>query len=420
MGITQRKLASGYALHRTLIAVITTLGAGAPAYAVEIPAGDWKFTAKGNVNAYYINSQCEPSTAPIITGGLACRGVDTTRRSSAVSNGLLPAALVISAGTTQRGIDIAATFGFYPGITTNDGGSPNLQQTVPDPNTALGTTAIDMRQVFMTIGSPLWGEFMLGRNIGLFQGDAILNDMTLPGVGGGNGNYASPPNTALGSIGLGYIYADWYAQMNYTTPDIFGLKLTVGIFSPLQPLQNNVPAVPQPQPGLHGKLAWKWGPIYISGTYINQRHNASPERKRFNSNGYDVGGKFSLFGIEAAGWYYNGKGLGTTALFNFSDDFRGHRRDSHGYLVQLTYKLVPLNLEAIKIGAQYGSSSLRRAPQEPISALVTKNWKYTAGIYYSLTENLTLIGEFTQITSESQRNRSLRSKNFNVGAYLAF
>ena len=53
------------------------------------------------------------------------------------------------------------------------------------------------------------GTFMLGRNIGLFGADAILNDMTLPGVGAGNGNYATPANTSLGSIGLGYIYTDW-------------------------------------------------------------------------------------------------------------------------------------------------------------------------------------------------------------------
>jgi predicted porin len=54
--------------------------------------------------------------------------------------------------------------------------------------TGLGTTCIDMRQVFLTSGNESMGMFKLGRNIGLFGADAILNDMTLPGVGAGESN----------------------------------------------------------------------------------------------------------------------------------------------------------------------------------------------------------------------------------------
>jgi len=43
--------------------------------------------------------------------------------------------------------------------------------------------------------------------------------MTLLGVGA-NGSNAAPTNTSLGSIGYGYIYTDWLAQINYTTPDL--------------------------------------------------------------------------------------------------------------------------------------------------------------------------------------------------------
>ena len=35
-----------------------------------------------------------------------------------------------------------------------------------------------------------------------------------------NGSNAAPTNTSLGSIGYGYIYTDWLAQINYTTPDL--------------------------------------------------------------------------------------------------------------------------------------------------------------------------------------------------------
>jgi hypothetical protein len=56
----------------------------------------------------------------------------------------------------------------------------------------------------------------MGRDIGLFGKDAILDDMTLLGVGTALGNPA-PSNTSLGRIGIGYIYTDWEPQITYTT-----------------------------------------------------------------------------------------------------------------------------------------------------------------------------------------------------------
>jgi predicted porin len=384
------------------------------ALAVDITAGDWKFSASGNVNVHYIGSSCEEETTPGVAGGLACRGAGGEDHSSSISNGLLPAALALSASTTQKGYDISATFGFYPGISTNDGGSPNLQQGADLHNTALGTSSIDMRQVFITIGSKTMGEFMLGRNIGLFGADAILNDMTLPGVGAGNGNYATPANTSLGSIGLGYIYTDWLAQMNYTTPDFAGLKFTIGIFDPIEPIGQTV-AVPESTPGFHGKIAYKNGPVYLSATFISQKQQGATDAQDFDSFGFDVGGKVTFGGAEFLAWYYQGKGLGTTALFLFSDDGLGHRRDSDGFLAQFTYKFGDT-----KVGVNYGESNLDLASGEAPSFLVSTNKKYTVGVYHSLTENFTLLAEFTDTKAEAHNGVENDSSNFNVGAYMSF
>src|SRR5262249_26966832 len=227
-------------------AVLTTLCVPA-AHAIDVTAGDWKLSFDGNVNADYIYSNCEsldtvvgrhPGVANDMVGGLTCVAAgDGQRSSSSVSNGLLPAALSFSAATTQAGYDIAVTFGLYPGISTNDGGSPNLGNTSGTRNTALGTASLDVRQVFLTFGNKDMGTVLAGRNIGLFQADAILNDMTLLGVGAGGSN-AAPTNTSLGSIGFGYIYTDWLAQINYTTPDINGAKITIGIFDPVESLSD--------------------------------------------------------------------------------------------------------------------------------------------------------------------------------------
>jgi predicted porin len=383
------------------------------AHAVELAAGDWKFTANGNVNVHYIGSKCEEETTLPVAGGLACRGAAGEDHSSSVSNGLLPAALAIGVSTQQNGYDIAATFGFYPGISTNDG-SPNLQQGASALNTGLGTTGLDIRQVFMTVGNDRMGTVLLGRNIGLFGADAILNDMTLPGVGAGGGNYATPANTSLGSIGLGYIYTDWLAQINYTTPDLSGLKFTIGIFDPLEPINQPV-ATPKSSPGFHGKVAYTHGPVYVSATFISQKQEGPTDAADFDSFGFDVGGKVTFGPAEFLAWYYQGKGLGTTALFFNSDDGAGHRRKSDGFLAQVTYKF-----GSLKLGANYGESNLDRASREVVSNLVETNKKYTVGAYYSLTANFTLLAEFTDTTAEAHNGLENDSNNFNIGGYLSF
>ncbi len=389
------------------------------AHAFDVTAGDWKLSVSGNVNADYIYSNCE-STPVVVGGGLACAGDSNGNKSSSVSNGLLPAALAISGSTTQSGYDIGVTFGLYPGISTNDGGSPNIQGNANNtpPNTALGTAGLDVRQVFLTFGNKDWGTILAGRNIGLFGADAILNDMTLLGVGGGNGNYASPTNTSLGSIGLGYIYTDWLAQIDYTTPDLSGAKITVGIFNPLNSLTGNGATVKK-EPGFHAKVAYTLGDLYLSGTFLYQKQ-ADPGIGLFppfsyNGHAFDIGGKYKIDNFEVAAWYYNGKGVGTTGLFVLSADDAGNPRNSDGFLAQVTYKLANT-----KLGVNYGQSKLDLASGEVNPTLLSKNDKYTLGVYQSLTSNLIVLAEFSTIKSEAQDGLSNTSRNFNIGAFVSF
>ena len=74
MRTKERRNGPTYIFWYTATAVLITSIAARPAAAVEVAAGDWKLTASGNVNVYYINSSCEEQTTLGITGGLACRG----------------------------------------------------------------------------------------------------------------------------------------------------------------------------------------------------------------------------------------------------------------------------------------------------------------------------------------------------------
>ena len=382
-------------------------------HAFDVQAGDWKLTVTGNVNADYIYSSCEDHPAAV-TGGLACAGDANGDKSSSVSNGLLPAALTIAAATTQSGYDIGVDFGLYPGISTNNGGSPNIANAAGTSHTALGSASLDVRQVFLTFGNKDMGTILAGRNIGLFGADAILNDMTLLGVGGGNGNYANPANTSLGSIGLGYIYTDWLSQIDYTTPDLSGLKVTVGIFDPINSLTAVGTPAAKKAPGFHAKAAYKLGNLYLSASLLTQKQ-ADSTGISYTGTAFDIGGKYDIGGFEGLAWYYHGDGVGTTGLFVFSADAAGQTRKSDGFLAQVTYKIVNT-----KFGVNYGQSNLDRATGEINPTLVSKNDKWTVGVYQSLTPNLTLLAEISGIKSEAQNGASNTSHNFNVGAFVSF
>ncbi|MFL6577579.1 MAG: porin, partial [Povalibacter sp.] len=157
------------------------------------------------------------------------------------------------------------------------------------------------------------------------------------------------------------------------------------------------------------------GALYLSASFIGQKHKGALDVQDFDSFGFDVGGKVTFGGAEFLAYYYQGSGLGTTALYNLSDDRLGNERDSDGYLAQLTYKF-----GNTKVGVNYGVSNLDLADGELPSFLVKTNEKYTVGVYYSLTKNLTLLGEFTDTSSEAHNGQKNDSSNFNVGAYLSF
>jgi predicted porin len=407
--------------------------AGTTAGAFDIESDGWKFSVNGNINVDYIYSSCESTgkAVTIATVGGACTATASGSDVSNVGNGLLPAALTFGIATTQNGFDIAAHFGLYPGIASNDGGSPNLQSgTGGLSNVALATTGLDVRQVFMTFGNKDIGTFTFGRNFGLFAFDAIINDMTLPGVGvAGSASTASPSNTTLGSIGFGYLYVDTLAQMNYTTPDIAGFNATIGIFDPLNELTASGTNLPKKAPGFQAKATYtlKFSDdvkfyASVSGLTQKQDYTAGEDSTipvvQFTSTGFDVFAKLDVAGLEIDASRYQGKGLGTTGLFILADDGLGNPRRSSGYLLQATYKISDL-----KLGVNYGVSKLQYAnylDSLAIPDLLDSNNKVTAGAYYSLTKNLTLLAEVSDVWTKAHDGGENKSVDGNFGAFLSF
>lgn len=391
---------------------------------IDVNAGDWKIDFSGNVNAFYVGSQCDnPGTSTTVTGGLACTG----DHSAAVRNGLLPAALVFSATSRQADLDIDVTVGLYPGINSsaaagvNGAGQPS----------ALATPGIDARQVFFTFGDASWGTVKMGRDIGLFGKDAILDDMTLLGVGSAGANSA-PGNTSLGRIGIGYIYTDWEPQITYTTPTYNGFSGSFGVFQPLETAGYTSHNSPQIQIG--GSFAWGdpkgdalSGKVWIDVVNQELKDDSAAAAQdaligkatSFTGTAVDGGVKIDVAGFEGVLYGYTGKGVGTTGLFILPTSALGDTRKSDGGYVQGTYKMGKL-----KLGLSYGISELKLADDERatqnLNNLVKSNSSGVLGLYYSLTKSITLVGEYIDTKAEAWNGNSATEKDFAIGGILFF
>lgn len=395
---------------------------------IDVQAGDWKIDFAGNVNAFYVGTSCEnPSTTTGVVGGLACVGSD---HSASIRNGLLPAALVFNATTRQSDFDIDVTIGFYPGINSDLGGGSVNGSGNPS---ALQSPGIDARQVYFTFGDASWGTVKMGRDIGLFGKDAILDDMTLLGVGTALGNPA-PSNTSLGRIGIGYIYTDWEPQITYTTPNFSGFTGSFGVFQPLNDGTYNSHNIPQFQMGL--SYAWGdpksdaltgkvWFDVVSQKLKYDPNHSNPPtplaigQADSYTGTEVDGGVKLDVAGFEGVLYGYTGKGVGTTGLYILSTSASGDKRKSDGGYVQATYKAGP-----VKFGLSYGVSDLKLAdderPFENISTLLKRNSSGVVGVYYSLTKSITLVGEYIDTKAEAWNGNSATQKDLALGGILFF
>ncbi|HYE48745.1 MAG TPA: porin [Azospirillaceae bacterium] len=378
---------------------------------VGLQLGDVTVKLSGSINGFYTYEDGgDAGPGSVVVGGLASAGGSDT---SSVRNGLLPGFLKVDVTTTQAGWDVGAHFGIYPGINSVTGaGGANS----PGQPTALSTAGIDFRQTYLTFGRKELGEVKIGRDIGLFASEAILNDITLFSVGTAAGN-AAPSNTSLGRIGLGYIYTDFQPQITYTTPTFGGLQASVGVF---QPLLTAGATETNDQPGFQGEITYdvKAGGLDARAwaSFVTQRHDGLPGLGDYRGTGFDVGAKLGFGPAGFTGYYYTGKGIGTTGLFILAADAAGNRRDSDGFYLQGTMKF----MEKAMLGVSYGESRLDLAEGEVNPTLVDSNQSWALQGRYSLTDWVTLVTEYILTESEAHNGNEAESDTVAVGAIVFF
>jgi predicted porin len=283
------------------------------------------------------------------------------------------------------------------------------------------------RQTYLSFGDKSWGSVKLGKDLGIYASDAILNDMTLLGVGAGAAS-SSTLNSTAGGIGTGYQYAAWKGQIAYTTPNFSGFQATVGITNPEQMAQStadNGTSVYQSRFGVEGKASYSFnvndvaGKVWTSGASYDVSQENVNHGKGTSISAYDIGANINVAGLGLTGYYYDGKGNGITFL-GLQGLSGTQKRDGNGGYVQATYVL-PFKT---KIGAAWGRSELDGLAGDNaltgVDAITKKQERWTVGAYHPLTKHLNLVAEYSDLRIEGQNNAKNEYNTMSLGAILFF
>ena len=355
--------------------------------AADEPSG-WEFSVDGNVNAFYVYS----------TGYLANHAGGQTQRTSRGDNsriqtGLLPSKFGFGVqGPASNGVQLRGYFGLYPQI---QNGSTK---------TARGAQ-LDMREIYAAASGD-FGELLFGRTLSLFQRNAIVQDMTLFGVGA-TANNVGNNGTTLGRIGFGYVYPDFNASFRWTSPSYSGTTLSVGIYDPSAfktstgaGAEAALTADEADLPRLEGELninlsgVSEGSNLAISGMYQEaQVQGTAIGGEELEAHGIHVGGTLVGGPIAFTAHYYSGECLGITLQMDSGAmSSSGECRDHDGYYVQATY-----NYGAGKVGASWGGSYQDKAGNDGLTKDVKEEQEmWTFGIYHNLAPEWLAVAEYSR------------------------
>ena len=333
---------------------------------------------------------------------------------------MLPNYLSVSGKTRQNDLDVGFTISINPGASTTNGARQSPQQ--------------ENRQAFLTFGDASWGSIKLGKDLGIYASDAILNDMTLLGVGSGAGNLAGN-TTTLGRIGTGFMYADWKSQVAYSSPNWNGFSFTVGLTQGWNAVDSGFglssASVSRSgsQTAYEGKASYEWagdfgGKVWASA--ITQKVEdlvTITGLQNDRATAWDIGATVNVAGFGLTGYYGDGDGIGQTLQLWDGFDATGKSRDSDQWYLQATYTLPGVGT---KLGASYGESTLdgNRFDKDIVGIKDVEDSMWTVGAYHPLTKHLNLVAEYSQSERDVDytvgSSDKAKAKTIALGAILFF
>ncbi len=377
------------------LALVAAFSMPANAAVVLGGADGWEVSYGGFINLFYTQSD--------FAGG---------EDSAHLQQGLLPAFHTMTVKTPEvNGLTGTGQITFAVDSSAEKTGRLNKSAT-------LGTGSnIDMREVFFNVSGD-FGTISVGRTLALFQRQAILQDITLFGMG-----YMGGPDgggTGLGRIGAGYVYPDFRTRFVYQTPDMNGFQLSVGIFDPQEPLGNggiSETDTPQFQAEATFNSAFEGGSFSGWAGFLWQEqeimaHAGSPGGD-IESVGWNVGATVSASGFSMTGSYYDGEALGSVLFALGGGDAFGcsaagcNEADNDGFYVQASYTFNGTT----KIGGGYGESTQNADAMYGIGKTERELW--TMGVYHDVNSWLKVVAEYSNFDAGAGE-----TDTFSLGGFL--
>lgn len=373
----------------SILAALLLVTLAAPSWAKFVIGGTegWELSTDGNVNLFSVYERGDDRPAGVNGGITLSNGEESFR----LRSGFLPGVLAFNVkAPTLDGLDFGARVGFYP--------NPQNANTKNS-----FSNQIDLREIFFTVDGD-FGQVLVGKTLSLYHGKNLLTGMSLIGTGiqgavGGGG-------TTLGSIGYGYLYPQFNAQIRYATPNVGGAQFAIGLYDPSVIAGSGQAATVTKGP------RWEAEALYyteLDGLSIKTWIAGLYQKAEFKANGNEVeaagvsgGVQLGLAGAELVLSGFDGKGLGSALMLDTDSlDATGAERDSLGYLAQATYKV-----GATKLGVAFGANEIDETAAERAArtgtgvAELEAQRMLTFGIYHDLNKYLKLVGEYSMAENE--------------------
>ena len=437
------------------LAAAASLGMSAAANAVVVVGGDngWEVSFDGSINAFYVfsnndagwnnlglNAPGAPNVGDNNEHGFARSSREDVSR---VTSGFIPAFFSFNVKSpTWNGMTATGRFSFSPAI--NNSTTKNQLYAGPGGGiNGIQGSNIDTREVLVNVEAG-WGTVSFGRTLSLFGRQAILNDMTLFGVGMANQDSAG---VSAGRSGRGYTYPNFNARFSYKTPVLMGVQAELGLYDPsIEELNNlgNTRLNQTDKPRLEGELTYTatladatfkgwfdglWQEIKTGG-------QNSFSQDSIDIHGWGAGATAGYLGFNLTGYYYEGQGLGRSLQFMggtaceaalVGNILECEAAQNDGYYLQGTYTFVGKT----KLGLSYGESNQDAFKKNVALGGLVRNQDvslsmWTVGVYHDVNSWLKLIAEYSNSKNDFSKNATdattfsgkSESNTFSVGTFF--
>ncbi|APG24865.1 MAG: porin [Syntrophotalea acetylenica] len=396
-----------------VVAALFFLASSAQAAVVIGGADGWSFSTDGQVNLFGVYQTGDSTPDNVVNPFLGYTDDEGFR----LKSGFLPACFAFNIkAPTIGGLDMAARIGFYP-----EPANANLKNTFD--------AQIDLREVFFTVDGN-FGQVMVGKGLSLFLGTNLLAEQTLLGAGRMAGNLNANVGPTLGRIGFGYVYPQFNAQVRYTTPDMNGFKVAVGVYDPSVIASGvlgggDYTAEETKLPRFESEISYAgtFGDGNTLKLYMNnlwQEAKNKDDGKDVTAWGVGGGAIVGMGPFELSASGFTGEALGRSIMLDTEAlDATGEERETWGWIVQGIY-----TFGQNKLGISYGGNEFEETSYEKDvrdatgTGEIESQYQLTAMWTHDINAHLKLVTEISHIELEWFNGEEWKVEQFNVGAFF--